>query len=104
MRSRRKLLLVLSVLVLGLALGQVLPDRGIGSALGVSPARAGGFGLPLPDGVAFVTSDGPNAYLWQREGDRLVLLGQAARTTNGEAEQATFVWMPGVEQRTFARP
>jgi hypothetical protein len=104
--SRRNLLILL-IFALGLGIGQALPDLdpGIaGSWIGPAPARAGDVAVSVGDGATFVTSDGPNAYLWERMGDRLVLLGHGSRTLEGTAEQATFVWMPGVEQRTFARP
>jgi hypothetical protein len=68
------------------------------SGLGVAPALAGD-AMSVDDGQVFVTTDGPNTYLWVRTGDRLRLLGQCART--GEAAvQATFVWMPGVERES----
>ena len=74
-----------------------LGDSG-SSLLGATPALAGD-AILVKDGQVFVTTDGPNAYLWSRSGDRLSLLGHCARTEEGTAA-ATFVWMPGVERES----
>ena len=97
--SRRSLFFLI-VFAAGLAAGRWLSEAGPqGSWLGPPAAHAGTEGMPLGDGAVFVTSDGPNAFLWRRAGDRLQLLGQCSRTAEGTA-QATFVWMPGVERES----
>lgn len=53
----------------------------------------------ISDGEIFISTDGGNAYMWQRWEDRLVLLGVCS-TTKGPQGQASYVWNPGVEKRS----
>jgi len=64
-----------------------------------TPALAGSI-ASVKDGETFVSTDGGNAYLWRRNGDRIELVGQCVRTVGGPEAQATFVWLPGVERRS----
>ena len=82
----------------GILAGRI--GTGPGEATLLAPAAAlAGDTLSVSDGQVFVTSDGPNTFLWRRNGDRLTLLGECARTSEGKAA-ATFVWMPGVERES----
>jgi len=97
--NRKNLILILGVAVgvlVGRELGRdarvdaLLP--GIGTAWAGTPAA-------VEDGGTFVSTDGGNAYLWRREGDRVVLLNHCARVVDEtQPEQATYVSMPGVER------
>jgi hypothetical protein len=94
MRCNSRILLALGV---GIVLGKFLFDGALGDVV-APPAHAESAPLAVADGMDFVSTDGPNAYLWQRAGDRLVLIGQCSRTPTTQGAQATFVWLPGVER------
>ncbi|MCP5111222.1 MAG: hypothetical protein GY953_10340 [bacterium] len=94
---RRSLLLALLLVGLGVLLARAPLGGGTLPMPGPATAAAGEV-LSVGDGESFVTSDGPNAYLWRRVGDRLELLGQAARSDGGASGQAAYVWLPGVER------
>lgn len=69
-------------------------------SFGPTPALAGDV-VSVKDGETFVSTDGGAAYLWRRRGERIELVGQCVRTVaDGSSEQATFVWLPGVERRS----
>jgi hypothetical protein len=65
--------------------------------IGASPAFAGE-PVQVSDGATFVSTDGGNAYLWRREGNRIVLLNHCLRTGKDTGGQATYVSLPGVER------
>jgi hypothetical protein len=69
------------------------------AALGVTPAWAGEI-ESVKAGEMLISTDGGNAYLWRRNGERIELVGQCVRTMGGPEDQATFVWLPGVERRS----
>lgn len=96
--NRRNLTLILGI-ALGVAVGRWLGDRSAAELLpGPATAWAGTPTL-VKNGETFVSTDGGNAYLWRREGDRIVLLNHCARLMDNEqTEQATYVSMPGVER------
>lgn len=99
--NRRNLILVLGI-VAGVAMGHWLGSRG--SALPLPGPTTAWAGTPVmvKNGETFVSTDGGNAYLWRREGDRIVLLNQCARVqgegANAQEAQATYVSIPGVER------
>jgi hypothetical protein len=93
---RRSWILVLCVAV-SFALGWLSGGGGASPSLGVSPAYAGG-PLEVGSSATFVSTDGGNAYLWRRDGDRLVLLNQCMRIQGAAEGQATYVSLPGVER------
>lgn len=64
---------------------------------GPSTALADGT-LLVEDGETFVSADGGNAYLWRRDGDRIVLLNHCERIDEGVGGQATYVSVPGIER------
>jgi hypothetical protein len=88
---------VLAVLAIGVFAGHFLSSGTDGGVLAPTPAQAANDGLFVADGQTLVSTEEGNAYLWRRVGDRIELVGQCARTTDS-LEQATFVWMPGVER------
>jgi hypothetical protein len=97
--NRRNLILVLGIAA-GVLVGQQLGagDRGVALLSGPSTAWAG-TPVSVDDGGTFVSTDGGNAYLWRRDGDRIVLLNHCARLMDDtQAGQATYVSMPGVER------
>jgi hypothetical protein len=95
--SRRALWIVLAFAA-GILAGRIPTGPGEGTMLAPAAALAGD-ATAVADGQVFVTSSGGSAYLWRRTGDRLTLLGECARTSEGKAA-ATFVWMPGVERES----
>jgi hypothetical protein len=98
--NRGNLLLVAGIaagVLVGWQLGSS-PERG--AALVPGPATAwAGTPVAVEDGGTFVSTDGGNAYLWRREGNRVVLLNHCARLMDEtQTGQATYVSMPGVER------
>jgi|GEM_PF-4606576 hypothetical protein len=94
------------ILVMGFLL---LAAWGIGRATAPSsPAQQPGF-FPaaqaaeivsgVSDGEIFISTDGGNAYMWQRWEDRIVLLGLCS-SIKGPTGQASYIWNPGVEKRS----
>jgi hypothetical protein len=96
--SRRSWALALA-LALSFAVGHVVGSRqGLPAVLpGVAPAYADG-ALQIDANATFVSTHEGNAYLWRREGDRLVLVSQCVRLEGGSDGQATYVSLPGVER------
>jgi len=88
-----------AALALGMWMGASGPGEGPIPALGPAPAFAGDIEA-IGDGETFVSTDGGNAYLWRRNGDRIELLGQCSRIMDDSEAQAPFVWLPGVERRS----
>lgn len=64
---------------------------------GPAPAWADG-AFPVSDGATFVSTDEGNAYLWRRDGNRIVLINHCQRIPEGVEGQATYVSLPGVER------
>lgn len=97
--NRRNLILVLGI-VAGVAAGSWLGSGGSPADLLPGPSVAwAGTPAMVKNGETFVSTDGGNAYLWRREGDRIVLLNHCARVMDeGQTGQATYVSMPGVER------
>jgi hypothetical protein len=96
--NRRNLILVLGIAA-GVVVGQQLGASGRGEALLGPGAAWAGTPVAVDDGGTFVSTDGGNAYLWRREGNRLVLLNHCARLMDEtQTGQATYVSMPGVER------
>lgn len=97
--NRRNLILILAVAA-GILVGRTMGRDGRADALLPGPAAAwAGTPMMVEDGKTFVSTDGGNAYLWRREGDRIVLLNHCARVMDdSQTEQATYVSMPGVER------
>jgi len=97
--NRRNLILILGVAA-GILIGRELGRDARMGALVPGPAAAwAGTPMAVENGATFVSTDGGNAYLWRREGDRIVLLNHCARVMDdSQAEQATYVSMPGVER------
>jgi hypothetical protein len=94
--NRRNLFVLIGLAAAFLA-GRALAPSGE-SLLGTSPAFAGDGTLHVREGDTFVSADGGTAYLWRYDGRRVELLG-ATKSVEGSEEQATFIWMPGVERR-----
>jgi len=91
----KRILWISTGLVAGVLVGQWAgSDRG---AVAPAIAEASNGAMQVTDGATFVSTDGGDAYLWRRTGDTIQLVGQCRRTGD-ELEQATFVWMPGVER------
>jgi hypothetical protein len=97
--NRRKLILIFGLaaaVLFGRELGR---DARVDAILPGSGAAWAGTPMAVEDGGTFVSTDGGNAYLWRRDGDRIVLLSHCARVVDeGQPEQATYVSMPGVER------
>jgi hypothetical protein len=93
--NRRSLLILLGLAAAFLA-GRALAPSTEG-LLGAAPAFAEGT-LSVAAGDTFVSTDEGTAYLWRYDGNRVELLG-ATKVVEGAEEQATFIWMPGVERR-----
>jgi hypothetical protein len=94
----RRNLLYLSGLVAALILGQWLGRAAPSSVpVGVSPAWADA-PIFVDEGETFVSTDEGNAYLWRRDGDRIVLINHCLRLAEGPTGQATYVSLPGVER------
>ncbi|MGQ0722318.1 MAG: hypothetical protein ACT4PE_12220 [Candidatus Eiseniibacteriota bacterium] len=72
-------------------------DAAVPAVPGVTPAWAGD-PMSIDDHATFVSTDGGNAYLWRRDGDRLVLVSHCMRMEVGAEGQATYVSLPGVER------
>ena len=97
--NRRNLILVLGIVAGVLAGRQLGSDRGADALLPGPSAAWAGTPVAVDDGGTFVSTDGGNAYLWRREGDRIVLLNHCARLMDEtQTGQATYVSMPGVER------
>jgi len=64
---------------------------------GATPAFADG-AVSVAEGATFVSTEEGNAYLWRRDGDRIVLVNHCMRTVDGPDGQATYVSLPGVER------
>jgi hypothetical protein len=99
--NRGNLLLVAGIaagILVGWQLGSD-SDRGAATLLPGPAAAWAGTPMPVEDGGTFVSTDGGNAYLWRREGSRLILLNHCARLMDEtQTGQATYVSMPGVER------
>ena len=91
---------VLVAFAAGLLAGNLLSGSGdspAGTLVAPTPAL-GQSGSIMPLGKdMFVSTDGPNAYMWQWDGSRVVLLGECARV-EADSRQATYTWLPGVER------
>ena len=96
--SRRNGFLALGLAVAAL-FGYWLGNGGSVAALvpGLSPAFANGT-LMVAEGETFVSTAGGSAYLWRRDGDRIVLLNHCERIEAGTTGQATYLSLPGVER------
>ncbi len=94
---------VLAGIALGLGFlvgrSQVAPNPGAAFSIPAT-AVAGEVLSDVGPGNTFLSTDGGNAYLWRRTGDRIELLGQCQRAEGGDAGQAGYVWLPGVERRS----
>jgi hypothetical protein len=72
-------------------------DAALPMVPGVAPAWAGDPTL-IDAHATFVSTEGGNAYLWRRDGDKLVLVSHCMRLEGGSEGQATYVSLPGVER------
>ena len=94
----RQNFLYVAGLAAALLLGQWLGGASSPALLpGATAAWADGATF-VPDGETFVSADEGNAYLWRRDGDRIVLLNHCQRLPEASPGQATYVSLPGVER------
>ena len=98
--NRRNMLLTITLGV-GILIGAWIQHTDTPAPpIAFGPATANAQSIaPLGDGQTFVSATGGTAYVWQLAGDRLVLLGECARTESEESAQAYYVWRPGIERR-----
>ena len=98
--SAQRILVVGFLLLAAWGIGRATAPSSLVSAPPVFPAAAQAD--ELIRGVSheeiFISTDGSNAYMWQRWEDRLVLLGVCS-SVKGPEGQASYVWYPGVERR-----
>ena len=66
--------------------------------LGIVPPVQAGEMMHVAEGETFVSTDGGNAYLWRRDGDRLVLINHCKTVESAQGGQSAYVSLPGVER------
>ena len=97
--SAQRILVVGFLLLAAWGIGRATAPSSLVSAPPVFPAAAQAEEIiQVSDGEMFISTEGSNAYMWQRWEDRLVLLGVCS-TVKGPEGQASYVWYPGVERR-----
>ena len=83
----------------GMLAGALLVNAFVGrDEVNFGPATAqAGHPVSIDEGETFVSTDGGNAYLWRRDGDRLVLVNHC-KTVESTQGQTAYVSQPGVER------